>query len=187
MQHFVCAYCGTEVVVERRGGTITLKPLTDAIHKVQIGTDKTAAELAIRRLLDEREEIVGKSQEYQEQAQAKLRNMYAAMKLHEINVKYLGQLALVSFCILCIFLFLIGSIQKSEQGSAVTCLLLLLAIGAVVGIVVWSVTAKKKKAQQFKQEIASAEANQQADIANFDQQIQDLTRRIAEKKAIADS
>jgi uncharacterized protein HemX len=138
-------------------------------------------------LLDEREEIVGKSQEYQEQAQAKLRNMYAAMKLHEINVKYFGQLALVSFCILYISLFLIGSIQKSEQGSVATCLLLLLAIGAVVGIVVWSITARKKKAQQFKQEIALVEANQQADIANFDQQVQDLTRRIAEKKAIADS
>lgn len=47
---FSCAYCGSEQVVIRRGGTVTLKLIGDAIAKVQIGTDRTAAELAISRL-----------------------------------------------------------------------------------------------------------------------------------------
>jgi len=53
MEKFACGYCGTQQIVERRGGTVALKPLTDAISKVQAGTDKTAAELALRRLREE--------------------------------------------------------------------------------------------------------------------------------------
>ena len=49
MQRFACGYCGAEMVVQRRGGTVALKAITDAIRKVQIGTDKAAAELAIVR------------------------------------------------------------------------------------------------------------------------------------------
>jgi hypothetical protein len=37
------------MVVQRRGGTVALKTVTDAIREVRIGTDKTAAELAIAR------------------------------------------------------------------------------------------------------------------------------------------
>ena len=53
MDRFSCGYCGTEMLVQRRGGTVALKLVTDAIQKVQIGTDKVAAELAIVRLKEE--------------------------------------------------------------------------------------------------------------------------------------
>jgi len=56
MERFSCSYCGTELIVQRRGGTVALKAVTEAIRKVQIGTDKTAAELAIPRLEIELEE-----------------------------------------------------------------------------------------------------------------------------------
>jgi ribosomal protein S27E len=50
MRRFACGYCGTEMVVQRRGGTVALKSATEAIKQVQVGTDKTAAELALVRL-----------------------------------------------------------------------------------------------------------------------------------------
>lgn len=53
MNRFACGYCGTEMLVERRGGTVSLKAVEQAIQKVQIGTDKTAAELALARLNEE--------------------------------------------------------------------------------------------------------------------------------------
>ncbi len=53
MTRFACGYCGTEMLVERRGGTVSLKSIEQAIQKVQIGTDKTAAELALARLNEE--------------------------------------------------------------------------------------------------------------------------------------
>jgi len=48
MTEFACGYCGSNLIVERKGGTVSLKSVTDAIGKVQIGTDKTAAELALK-------------------------------------------------------------------------------------------------------------------------------------------
>lgn len=53
MERFACGYCGSQQIVERRGGTVALKPLTDAIRLVQSGTDKTAAELALKRMKQE--------------------------------------------------------------------------------------------------------------------------------------
>lgn len=53
MSTFACGYCGASQMVARSGGTISLRLLTEGIAKVQAGTDKTAAELAIRRLKEE--------------------------------------------------------------------------------------------------------------------------------------
>jgi DNA-directed RNA polymerase subunit RPC12/RpoP len=57
MDRFACGHCGTEMLVQRRGGTVALKAVTEAIKKVQIGTDKTAAELAIARYESELKEL----------------------------------------------------------------------------------------------------------------------------------
>lgn len=56
MSTFACGYCGASQMVQRQGGTVSLKLLSESISKVQIGTDKTAAELAIKRLKEEIEE-----------------------------------------------------------------------------------------------------------------------------------
>ncbi|MEO6741201.1 MAG: hypothetical protein ABIP20_13185 [Chthoniobacteraceae bacterium] len=53
MERFACGYCGTEQIVQRRGGTVSLKLISDAISRVQTGTDRTAAELALVRLQQE--------------------------------------------------------------------------------------------------------------------------------------
>lgn len=57
MDRFACGYCGSEMLVSRRGGTVALKAVTEAIKQVQVGTDKTAAELAIIRLERECDEL----------------------------------------------------------------------------------------------------------------------------------
>ena len=45
------------MIVQRQGGTVALKTVTEAIKQVQIGTDKTAAELAIVRYEKELTEL----------------------------------------------------------------------------------------------------------------------------------
>lgn len=57
MERFACGYCGTEQMVERRGGTVTLKGVEEAISRVQAGTDRTAAELALNRLSGELQSV----------------------------------------------------------------------------------------------------------------------------------
>lgn len=57
MERFACGYCGSEMLVQRRGGTVALKAVTEAIRQVQVGTDKTAAELALVRYEKELQEL----------------------------------------------------------------------------------------------------------------------------------
>ena len=50
IDQFACAYCGIEVLVRRSGGTISLSPVVDGLKRVERGVDRTASELAMRRL-----------------------------------------------------------------------------------------------------------------------------------------
>lgn len=58
MDVFACGYCGTQQKVQRRGGTVSLRRMEAAIHAIQRGTDRTAAELAMPRLTSELEKLV---------------------------------------------------------------------------------------------------------------------------------
>jgi len=51
--NLACGYCGTSLIVEREGGAIHLSEIGERITSVREGTDRTAAELAIRRLNQE--------------------------------------------------------------------------------------------------------------------------------------
>jgi hypothetical protein len=53
MENFACGYCGASQIVSRSGGTVSLRLLSEGIKRVQAGTDKTAAELALKRLKQE--------------------------------------------------------------------------------------------------------------------------------------
>jgi predicted RNA-binding Zn-ribbon protein involved in translation (DUF1610 family) len=50
LERFACLYCGIEHTVRRSGGVIALSLVVDGNGKVQAGTGKTAAELALERL-----------------------------------------------------------------------------------------------------------------------------------------
>ena len=56
IDRFACAHCGNEHVVNRGGGIVTLAPVVAGLERIQRGTDRTAAELTIRRLKEEIDE-----------------------------------------------------------------------------------------------------------------------------------
>ncbi len=60
IERFACSHCGNEHIVKRSGGIISLMPVLEQIKKVRIGVDKTASELAIKRLKEEIREIQAK-------------------------------------------------------------------------------------------------------------------------------
>ena len=60
IERFACAYCGTEHIVKRGGGIVSLAPVIEGIAGVRKGVDRTASELAIRRLQGEITSIEGK-------------------------------------------------------------------------------------------------------------------------------
>jgi predicted RNA-binding Zn-ribbon protein involved in translation (DUF1610 family) len=53
IERFACAHCGNEHVVRRAGGIVSLAPVVAGLKQVQAGVDKTASELAIKRLRGE--------------------------------------------------------------------------------------------------------------------------------------
>jgi hypothetical protein len=53
IDRFACGYCGTEFMVNRGGGVISLAPVVEGLKRVEAGVDKTASELAIARLRQE--------------------------------------------------------------------------------------------------------------------------------------
>lgn len=53
LERFACGYCGNEHVVKRSGGLVSLAPVVDSLVKIEAGVDKTASELAIRRLRED--------------------------------------------------------------------------------------------------------------------------------------
>jgi len=63
------------MIVQRRGGTISLKRVEEAIKKLQIGTDRTAAELAIPRYEKDLKDLKNKNVELQEACEAADRHL----------------------------------------------------------------------------------------------------------------
>ena len=57
IDRFACAHCGTEHIVRRSGGLVSLAPVTEEIRRVRTGVDRTAAELAMARLMKEIETL----------------------------------------------------------------------------------------------------------------------------------
>jgi ribosomal protein S27E len=57
MDRFACGYCGTEMAVQRRGGTIVLQPVTDAVRKPQLSPDNPSRELTLIHLKEEAETL----------------------------------------------------------------------------------------------------------------------------------
>ena len=57
IKSFICQYCGNEFLVRRGDGIISLSPIADDIRKVRVGVDKTASELAIKRIPKELVEL----------------------------------------------------------------------------------------------------------------------------------
>jgi hypothetical protein len=53
IDRFACSYCGKQLLVNRGGGIVSLKPLVEKLDKIGVSVDRTASELAIRRLKEE--------------------------------------------------------------------------------------------------------------------------------------
>jgi uncharacterized Zn finger protein (UPF0148 family) len=55
---FACAHCATSIVVQREGGTVSLRRVEAVLDQVRDSTEKAAAELAIARYEKELAEVL---------------------------------------------------------------------------------------------------------------------------------
>jgi predicted RNA-binding Zn-ribbon protein involved in translation (DUF1610 family) len=54
---FACEYCGASQIVDRDGGVVALRLLSEKVDRIQDTVDRTAAELAIQGLTDELDDL----------------------------------------------------------------------------------------------------------------------------------
>lgn len=110
---FNCSYCGTQQIVQRSGGIIALREVIDAVNRVQIGTDKTAAELALVRLQKEQNNL-----DYKLDERENFWNLYINEQIEPFDTKlksnsdtsyaYGGLILFVSAASLFLIIFLIS-------------------------------------------------------------------------------
>ena len=79
IERFACSHCGNEHIVKRSGGTVSLMPVLEQIKKVRAGVDKTASELAIKRLKEEIREIQSRMPAFEEGCFTKVMNWFMGL------------------------------------------------------------------------------------------------------------
>lgn len=134
IDRFACGYCGASQVVQRVGGTISLKLVTDAIRLVQAGTDRTAAELALKRLNDELQDLEQEFHSLRMQRQVQI----------QTNGKIFGW-TLVGGFIFC-------AILAAPGGGSAYLALFLGIVGAVSILYIWSKQNSATKAKFDREE-----------------------------------
>ena len=55
---FICQNCGSEFLISINEGAISIKLLSEGLIKISKSTDKTASELALERLKDEKVDLI---------------------------------------------------------------------------------------------------------------------------------
>lgn len=86
VNRFACSYCGGEHIVQRSGGIVSLAPVVAGLEKLQVGVDKTAAELAIRRLKSEIQGLQTELDQLQAQRSKALRNSVSILALAVLSL-----------------------------------------------------------------------------------------------------
>lgn len=201
VDRLACAHCGTQQLVQRDGGTIHLKEFADTLSRVRIGTDKTAAELAISRLTKEQESLVNRRQQAQQEFQLRYDQSANSWRLliqeRETTVTIVTVVAGFLGLILTGFLgSLINVVIDSLIGSVdhVTVVILLgfvMAPGfAILGYLLTQRTDKYNSDKLRKlQNHQLALQKTQASVAHsrLDSQIRALAVQISKNRNIADS
>ncbi len=158
MTRFGCSYCGFEMLVERRGGTVSLKAVEEAIEKVQISTDKTAAELALVRL---KQELIAKEREISSLALQSGRTTW-------------GCFGTIGFAITLSF---VGAIADSTRDTSLSAWLLAITVAAGGPLLFWlHHQGKKQSAKRLAGPLATAKI-----------ELEELKRQIEKSREVANS
>jgi DNA-directed RNA polymerase subunit RPC12/RpoP len=211
MSSFSCGYCGSSIQTQRRGGTVSLA-LEDVAMAIQKGTDKTAAELALRRLPGElsqkRDELEERNTKLQD---AKDKNLSLEKETKQWNLFVLNHkkytpiivttiLVIASGVIASFIGFLIvKSINMPTPFSFVIEFTIVTIVMYFSGQLSWKFNLRdwavehqglKEKVIGLEQDLVKARAQAEAAAAECratEEEIESLVERIARNKAIADA
>lgn len=175
MDVFSCAYCKHALRVNYRDGAVSLQELTVAMDKVQSNTDRTASELALKRLGDELAELRGRRLEL-ERIQGHIRDRAMCWLV--------GSDFVLLFCGAFVALFMMMVVGKESLTVGIIAGAVI-AIGTLV-FVVLMISGRFKAVKNFNANMAN---NRQANLSERQQNKkveEEVLRQIAEHKRIVD-
>lgn len=158
VDQFACAYCGTEQIVTRSGGTVSLAVVAEAVEKLQRGTDKVAAELAIRRLEAELATLVSQ------------RNAMMAAPRSEAELQALGCGGLILIISVGLLLALVEEYRSGRWDSQSETFSAIVVVGLIIGIAI----------------VVSLLRGNRASTDVIDRQIQEVTTKLDENRALVE-
>jgi ribosomal protein S27AE len=179
IDHLACGFCGSEQTVERAGGIVALKPLTQAIKQVQVGTDKTAAELALHRLGQEWNHAISERGNLVTYWQQQCTSAGASTKANHLLLGIM--LGIVSLMLIDIVLQLILKFLPSPWPQVIAFFFGAIAAGLVF---VFFLTKGQKKAEAEETETA---ARRDEAFKQMDSRLRFLTEQIERNRAIVNS
>ena len=142
INRFVCAHCGNEHVVRRSGGIVSVQPIVEGLHSIQKGTDKTASELAIRRIQEELSSLAWTRQKINEQIAVLQANVQASHKKRILTV-LTGIFALAATVFSCLFLLLLPMYQRDSANIIVALAFVAFLVAGLIssGLFLWTLTS----------------------------------------------
>jgi predicted RNA-binding Zn-ribbon protein involved in translation (DUF1610 family) len=169
IENFACAYCGTNQIVERAGGVVRLKSVTQAIGRVQVGTDKTAAELALNRL-------------NVEIAEANQTRWWVMKRLQtRIDSKYQTKMWLLIGTAFIVMIFVTTLLASVYRGSGLPIL-----VGIGFGIATF-IFASRLADQHDLLGVSRLKRERDAEVFPYDQHIAEIQRKIEHNRSVANS
>ena len=120
IERFSCASCGNEFIVNRSGGIVSLAPVVEGLKVVKVGVDKTASELAIKRL---RQEISSLERDLSNAKESTWDDIKSGAEMGLFGI-VLGILAIIGdysagFKLICGGIFIFGGLMGGSIGSGI--------------------------------------------------------------------
>lgn len=160
---FVCSSCGSEVST----GKQSFQPVVEAVEKVQTATDKTAAELALKRLQRELQTLMAHRQGLESEYDSRVSSIKSSAPMYA-----------VVFGVVLVLLGLLVSVLTENPKHAQFGFLISVALSGVL----YAILSKGNKAKS--EAIARSMNN---DFAVCDKAIYQVKKKLAENFTIADS
>lgn len=125
VDRFACSYCGSEHVVKRSGGIVSLAPVIEEIRSVKKGVDKTASELAIKRLQEEQNNVRKSIPDNNPGCLGKIGNLSIAIAIFALLYGFFGLLSdevetlIIAFVVFVVFLIIGIVIAKQTEKNGI--------------------------------------------------------------------
>ncbi len=188
MNKLACGHCGTQQIVERSGGAIHLRGVAEALSKVQVGTDRTAAELAITRLSKELEYLhFERTEREQNWSNVRMQKSYDLNSFIEEKKKKVNKVTILTAALSFIAL----SIPSKLDMPIIFLLFFIASIVATILVRKTMITKDEYNPQKLQDEcnleLIKLDRQIARDLGEVDKRIAELNTRLHQNYQVANS